>query len=69
MSLGYTVPAKFLGNLNHVKSAKISLVGRNLFFIKKYAPFDPDIQRGRGGTEQNAAPFTRNYVLNLKLGF
>jgi outer membrane receptor protein involved in Fe transport len=69
MSLGYTVPSRLLGNSSYLKSAKISLVGRNLFFIKKYAPFDPDIQRGRGGTEQNAAPFTRNYVLNLKLGF
>src|SRR3712207_7112399 len=38
VSLGYTVPRRWLGN---VCDARLSLVGRNLFMLYSKAPFDP----------------------------
>lgn len=67
--LGYTLPARLLGKMNYIKNAKISLIGRNLFFFQRSAPFDPDISRGRGGTEYTALPFTRSFGLNLRASF
>lgn len=69
VTLDYTIPAKLLSKANYIKGAKISLIGRNLFFFKNEAPFDPDIARGRGGTEYVALPFTRTFGLNLKASF
>jgi TonB-linked SusC/RagA family outer membrane protein len=70
--LGYTVPAKLIAKTNAIKGAKISLVGRNLFFFQRDAPFDPEMALGTGnggGQEFNSLPSTRNIGLNLKLSF
>ena len=69
VTLDYTLPASLLGKSNYIKNAKISLIGRNLFFFQRSAPFDPDIARGRGGTEYTALPFTRSFGLNLRASF
>ena len=42
LSLGYTLPKRLLGRKQFVKKAELSFVARNLFFIYKKAPFDPD---------------------------
>ncbi|WP_353185788.1 SusC/RagA family TonB-linked outer membrane protein [Parapedobacter lycopersici] len=55
-----------------VKDAKISLIGRNLFFFSREAPFDPELVSGTGnygGIEYNSLPATRNIGLNVKLTF
>lgn len=39
VSLGYTVPRRWLGNVCDVR---LSLVGRNLFMLYSKAPFDPE---------------------------
>ncbi|MFT5884773.1 MAG: TonB-linked SusC/RagA family outer membrane protein [Arcticibacterium sp.] len=56
-----------------VKSASLSFIGNNLFFLYKVAPFDPELAMS---TNQNAQgldnfnlPSTRTYGLNLKLTF
>jgi TonB-linked SusC/RagA family outer membrane protein len=69
MSLDFVVPTQILGKAKYIKSARVSLVGRNLFFLDKDAPFDPDIARGRGGTEYTALPFTKTFGLNLRASF
>jgi TonB-linked SusC/RagA family outer membrane protein len=69
MSLGYSIPKQWLSRVSFVQGAKLVLVGRNLFFFKKEAPFDPDIARGRGGEEVTSLPFTRSYGINLKVSF
>lgn len=66
MSLDYKIPT---AKLKYFKAASISLVGRNLFFFKNDAPFDPEIARGRGGTEYVALPFTKTLGLNLRATF
>lgn len=70
--LGYSFSPAILGENGVIKSARISLVGRNLFFLLKDAPFDPEVVTGTGnyqGLEYNSLPSTRNIGLNLKLMF
>lgn len=79
--LGYNIKI----NNSPIKTAKISLVGRNLFFLyrgnaildipgmpKRKMSFDPDINLGAGnfqGVEYGNLPSTRTIGLNLQLGF
>ena len=71
-SLTYALPAKSLSK-TFFKGASISLVGRNLFFLKNNAVgFDPESALGTGnnqGLEYASLPSNRNYGLYLKLNF
>jgi hypothetical protein len=68
-SVGYRLPVKIKG----IRSVSLSFVGRNLFFISKKAPFDPDLAMSTGNALQGidvfGLPSTRSYGLNLKVGF
>ncbi|MBO0936662.1 SusC/RagA family TonB-linked outer membrane protein [Fibrella sp. HMF5335] len=81
LTLGYTIntPGTF------IKSARLSLVARNLFFLyrgnaildipgvdKRKLQYDPDVNLGAGnfqGIENGNLPSTRTLGLNLKLAF
>ncbi|GAA4211380.1 TonB-dependent receptor [Pedobacter jeongneungensis] len=69
VSLAYTIPVK----RSAIKSASVSLIGRNLFFFYKKAPFDPEQAMSTNNSNQAndvfAIPATRSYGLNLKLNF
>ncbi|MEG1838149.1 MAG: SusC/RagA family TonB-linked outer membrane protein [Bacteroidaceae bacterium] len=69
ISLGYTFRSLF-GN---GKDLGISLVGRNLFFIYKDTPVDPDVSvstsNSFGGIEAFSLPTTRSFGINLKASF
>lgn len=69
LSLGYSLRNLF-GN---GKDLGISLVGRNLFFIYKNSPSDPDVSmstsNGYGGSNYFALPATRSFGINLKATF
>lgn len=69
ISVGYT----FYDLFGVSKNLSISLVGRNLGFIYKNAPVDPDISmtagNNFGGVESYALPTTRSYGFNIKLTF
>ncbi len=69
--LGYTVKAKSPSSI--IKDANFSLVGRNLFFFYKDAPFDPEQSMSTGnGMQSNdvfGLPSTRSYGINVKLTF
>ena len=64
-SLGYKLPVVIKG----IRSVSLSLVGRNLFFISKKAPFDPEITMSAGNNLQGidvfGLPTTRSYGVNL----
>jgi TonB-linked SusC/RagA family outer membrane protein len=70
ISLGYTVRNLFHG---FIKSLNVSVVGRNLFFIYKNSPVDPEIslstKNGLGGVDVFNLPSTRSFGANLKLEF
>lgn len=71
LALGYTLKIK---NANlPIKDASFSLVGRNLFFLFKDAPFDPEQSMSTGnGMQSNdvfSMPSTRSVGFNVKLTF
>ncbi|MDO5664765.1 MAG: SusC/RagA family TonB-linked outer membrane protein [Bacteroidia bacterium] len=69
ISLGYT----FRKLINNSSDLSLSLIGRNLFFIYKDAPMDPDvsasINNGWQGVDIFALPTTRSFGLNVKINF
>ncbi len=69
LTLGYTIPVKIKG----IQQVGLSLVGRNLFFIKREAPFDPEVSMstsdGVQGVDAFGLPLTRSIGVNLKIGF
>ena len=56
-----------------IKTLRLSVIGRNLFFITKKAPFDPEISmatnNGLQGTETFGIPSTRSMGFSIKAGF
>lgn len=56
-----------------VKEASISLIGRNLFFFYKKAPYDPEQSMSTANNMQSnevfSMPATRTYGFNLKVTF
>ena len=69
-AFGYTFNVK---KVKFLQSANLSLVGRNLFFFYKDAPFDPNISLSTGnglqGVDIYGNPSTRSIGLNLNVTF
>jgi len=69
-AFGYTFNLK---NNKYLQAANLSLVGRNLFFFYKDAPFDPNVSLSTGnglqGIDVYANPSTRSIGLNLNVTF
>ncbi len=69
LAIGYTLPllTKALKNLN------VSFVARNIGFLYKKAPFDPEVSistaNGLQGVEGFASPATRSFGFSLKATF
>ncbi|MEY8722395.1 TonB-dependent receptor [Bacteroides stercorirosoris] len=73
LSLGYSFPQRLLEKTGIFKGIDLSLVARNLFFLYKDAPFDPDAILSVGNANQGVdifgMPTTRNIGFNLKFTF
>jgi len=69
--LGYNLKSNKANSL--IKEANFSLVGRNLFFLFKEAPFDPEQAMSTGNAMQSndvfGLPATRSYGVNVKFTF
>lgn len=69
VALGYQIHL----STKAIKEMRVTLVGRNLFFFKKEAPFDSELSMSTGnglqGVDVFGLPATRSMGLNLKLGF
>jgi hypothetical protein len=69
LSLGYT----FRDLIGNGKNLTLNLVGRNLFFLYKDCPCDPDVSmstsNGYNGSSFYGMPSTRSFGFNLKLSF
>ena len=70
LSVGYSIPTNAI---DFISTAKLSLVGRNLFFLKNDAPFDPDLSMSTGnglqGVDTYMIPSTRSLGFNLSVTF
>ena len=69
--IGYTFRPKNSNPL--IKDASVSLIGRNLFFFYKKAPFDPEQAMSTSNSMQSndvfSMPATRTMGFNVKLTF
>jgi TonB-linked SusC/RagA family outer membrane protein len=69
LAIGYNVPMHAKG----INTLRVSLIGRNLFFFSRKAPFDPETSMGTSnamqGIETFGIPSTRSLGVSLKLGF
>jgi TonB-linked SusC/RagA family outer membrane protein len=69
MAIGYKLPVHLKG----INEVKFSLIGRNLFFISKKAPFDPEVSMATNnalqGIETFGIPSTRSIGASLKIAF
>ncbi|MEJ0106274.1 MAG: SusC/RagA family TonB-linked outer membrane protein [Bacteroidota bacterium] len=67
--IGYNLPLKNRNGV--VKDASVSLVGRNLFFFYKKAPYDPEQAMSTNNASQSndvfSVPPTRSYGISLKV--
>jgi TonB-linked SusC/RagA family outer membrane protein len=71
--LSYQIPQPFVNKLKVIKSAELSLIGRNLWIISKNLPYsDPEENLSSGniqGYQSGAYPTTRSIGINLNLKF
>lgn len=72
-TLGFTFPKSMLSKVGFISGVKLSLVGRNLFFLNKNGNWDPEILSGAGtasaGFQTYVQPTERTFGLNLKVDF
>jgi TonB-linked SusC/RagA family outer membrane protein len=72
LTLSYSLP-KALISKTPFKSVSASVFGRNLFFLSKSAPFDPEIALNTGlngqGIDFYSLPTTRQMGFSLNVGF
>lgn len=73
VSLSYSFPRKWIQKTNVLKDLQLSFVARNLCFLYKKAPFDPDLVLSTGndnqGIEVFGMPTTRSLGFTLKCDF
>jgi hypothetical protein len=73
LAIGYALPKSILGEKGIFSAVRLSLVGRNLLFISKKAPFDPEVSMSTGtglqGVDSFAPPATRSLGVNLNVTF
>jgi hypothetical protein len=69
LSVGYNIPT----HAPWINSLRFSIIGRNLFFFHKDAPFDPEASMSTSnylqGIETFSQPTTRSIGASLKIGF
>jgi hypothetical protein len=69
LAFGYNIPVR----TKAINELKFSLIGRNLFFFSRKAPFDPELSmatsNGLQGIDTFGLPSTRSIGASLKIGF
>ncbi|WP_082667049.1 SusC/RagA family TonB-linked outer membrane protein [Gabonibacter massiliensis] len=73
LSIGYTLPDGWMKKSGIFKSVQVNFVARNLCFLYKKAPFDPDLVLSTGSDNQAievyGMPTTRNIGFNIYFTF
>lgn len=73
LSLSYQLPAAWIEKTKVLKKVQLSFIARNLFFLYKKAPFDPDLVLSTGNDNQGidvyGMPTTRSWGFSLKCEF
>lgn len=73
LSISYSLPTSWLDKTKVFKNVQLSFVTRNLCFLYKKAPFDPDLVLSTGNDNQAidsyGMPTTRNIGFNFRFTF
>lgn len=73
LSISYSLPQSLLAKTGFIKGLQVSLIGRNLFFFKNNAPYDPDglmsTSNRLQGVDVFGMPTNRSFGFNLKVNF
>jgi hypothetical protein len=73
LSIGYSLPKQLFENTSFINGTDISLIGRNLFFFKNNAPYDPDgtlsVGNSLQGVDVFGMPSSRSFGFNIKVHF
>lgn len=73
LSISYSLPKSLLAKTGFIKDMQLSLIGRNLFFFKNDAPYDPDGMLSTSnrlqGVDVFGMPTNRSFGFNLKVNF
>lgn len=71
LSLGYDIPINRY--VNWIKGLNVSFIGKNLFFLYRKAPFDPELTASTGtyfqGIDMFMSPSLRNLGFSVKVNF
>ena len=72
-SLGYSFPKQWLESVRVLRDIHLAFTARNLFFIYRKAPFDPDLILSTGNDNQAievyGMPTTRGMGFSLRVTF
>ena len=74
ISLGYTLPKRVLEGTKYISNVRLSLIGRNLFYIYRDAPFDPEMvlsttANAASNVDNFSIPLSRNIGFSLNINF
>ena len=73
LALGYTFPKRWMEATKFFRDVQLAFIARNLFFIYKEAPFDPDLILSTGNDNQAievyGMPTTRSMGFSLRVMF
>ena len=73
LALGYTFPKRWMEAMKFFRDVQLAFTARNLFFIYKEAPFDPDLILSTGNDNQAievyGMPTTRSMGFSLRVMF
>ena len=73
LALGYTFPKRWMEATKFFRDVQLAFTARNLFFIYKEAPFDPDLILSTGNDNQAievyGMPTTRSMGFSLRIMF
>lgn len=69
VTVTYNLPSSIAGNNKTIKSASVSLVGRNLLYFSQHKDVDIDQYAGSQGASSLQTPTTKRYGINLNLTF
>lgn len=74
LSLSYNLPASVLAPLKVITGARIALIGRNLLYIYRDAPFDPEMvlsttTNSTSNVDNFSIPMSRSFGISLNVNF
>ncbi|WP_086478393.1 SusC/RagA family TonB-linked outer membrane protein [Arenibacter amylolyticus] len=75
LSLGYTLPEKYISRIGFFDEVKLSLIGRNLLTFTDYLGWDPEVSRYDGNTQQyfsldyGVYPNQSSYSMSIQFKF